>query len=244
MKLTIINKVTLSILLIISFLLNPKDLFSQGIKKVKENYKNGVQIITETYYGNDLKLEYRGEITLSNDDKDIAAISRGGFIEIRKSRFGKRRRITIKSEGGRLVKKYFVGYKEKPFNLDAKNWLADILQDLVEKRAIGAESRVERFYKKGGAKAVLNEVKRMDSDYTKGVYMQILSKKKLSSNELLSAVKTCVKEIKSDRELSSVLVSYSKQVKKSSQKVKDAYIIAAKTIKHNFDFGRAMRALD
>ena len=51
------------------------------------------------------------------------------------------------------------------------------------------------------------------------------------------------KSIRSDYYLSTVLVAYSKKVKKSSQKVKDAYSIAAKTIKSDTYFGRAMKAI-
>ena len=39
----------------------------------------------------DFRIEYEGEIEISDDDKDITGISRGGFIEISKSAFGNKR---------------------------------------------------------------------------------------------------------------------------------------------------------
>ena len=232
MKTSIINKVTLTILLIISFLLNPTDLFSQTTitnNSISTNFKNGVKTITVKNDRNDFKVEYEGDITLSDDDKDIIAISRGGFIEIRKSRFGKRRRITIESEGGKLVKKYYVGSREKPFNPEGKNWLADILQDLVKSTTIAAQSRVDRFYKKGGAREVMYEVESMESDYVKAAYIKILLKKRLSNNELLTVVKTSGEEIKSDYYLSEILKSNKKAFLATNQ-TKTAFINAVKTI--------------
>ena len=82
--------------------------------------KNGVRTYHVKNGQKDFRIEYEGEITLSNDDKNITAISRGGFIEIKKSSFGTKRRILIHNESGTLVKKYFVGWSEKPFRTEGR----------------------------------------------------------------------------------------------------------------------------
>ena len=119
---------------------------------------NGTHNIRVKNDSQDFNIEYEGDITISDDDRDIVAISRGGFIEIKKSRFGKRRRLVIESEGGKLIRKFFIGWSEKPYDPDGKNWLADILPDIVRSTTIGAQSRVDRFYKRGGANAVMSEI--------------------------------------------------------------------------------------
>ena len=155
---------------------------------------------------NDYKIEYEGEITTSDDDKDIVAISEGGFIEIKKSRFGKKRKITIEAEGDRLVKKYYIGRKEVSWNPDGKNWLAEILPDLVRRTGIAAKSRVDRFYNKGGVKAVVNEVDDLKSDYVKAIYVKLLLKKDLNDNELVLAI-DAVDDIDSDYYKASIVSS-------------------------------------
>jgi hypothetical protein len=51
------------------------------------------------------------------------------------------------------------------------------------------------------------------------------------------------RNINSDYYLSNILVAYAGKVKSSSQKVKDAYTKAAKSVKSETYFGRAMRAM-
>ena len=51
------------------------------------NGKSKIHFSTDN--NRDFKIEYEGDIKISDDDKDIVAISRGGYIEIKKSSFGK-----------------------------------------------------------------------------------------------------------------------------------------------------------
>ena len=81
------------------------------------NINNGKTTITVKHgRGDSFSLEFEGDITLSDDDKDIIAISRGGYVEIKKSAFGSRRRIFMEPDNsGRLIKKYYIGSSEKSF---------------------------------------------------------------------------------------------------------------------------------
>jgi len=179
---------------------------------------------------NDFRIEYEGDITLSNDDKDIVAISRGGFIEIKKSSFGTKRRIVIHNETGTLVKKYYVGWSEKPFHPEGKKWLADILPDILRTTTIAAKSRVDRFYNKGGVNGVLSEVRKMKSDFVKAAYVKLLLEKNLSTNDLVKVIETTGNYIKSDHYVSQILKSNQKAFLKNDKTV-TAYINATKNIK-------------
>ena len=179
---------------------------------------------------NNFELEFKGDITISNDDKDIVGISKGGFIEIRKSSFGNRRRIVIEANSnGQLTKSYYVGRSEKNYNTEGKAWLAEILPEVVRTTTIGAESRVKRFYTKGGAAAVLSEIGNIKSDYVKSAYFKLLLKNKLSTSELVSLIKRAGLEIKSDHYLSGILQENQKAFL-ANDKTVTAYIQAAKSI--------------
>jgi hypothetical protein len=90
-------------------------------------------IIIKTYSGKrevsirnsrkDFKIEYEGEILLSDGGKDIKNISSGGFLEIKKSSFGRSQKIVIEKEGNTLVRKFYIGWTEKDYYLFGKNWL-------------------------------------------------------------------------------------------------------------------------
>jgi len=199
-------------------------------KSYSSTDNNGKSKIHITNNGKDFKIEYEGDITLSDDDKDIVAISRGGFIEIERSSFGNRRRIVIESDrSGNLIKKYYEGRKEKEFIPDGKKWLAEVMQEIVRTTTIGAESRVNRFYGKGGANAVLAEIGRIESDYVNSKYFELLLEKNLNDSELVNTIKTAGKEIDSDHYLSSILKSNQKAFLSNSQTI-SAYLDAAKSL--------------
>ena len=166
---------------------------------------------------------------MSNDDRDIIGVSRGGFIEIKKSSFGTKRRILIHNESGTLVKKYFVGWSEKSYNSEGRKWLADILPEILRTTTIAAKSRVDRFYKKGGASNVLAEVSKMKSDFVKSAYIKLLLKKNLSTNEMVKTIQSTGKYIKSDHYVSQILKSNQKAFLKNDRTI-TAYIKQQKVL--------------
>ena len=153
MQIKNVKNLILGLLVVTAFLLSPAETFAQRTV-MKGNFRttndDGSRTITIKNGNKDFRIEYEGDITISDDDKEIVSISRNGYIEIRKTRFGKRRRLFIESEGGKLIHRYYIGSREVDFNPDGKNWLAEILPDIVRSTTIAAESRVDRFYKKGG----------------------------------------------------------------------------------------------
>jgi len=231
-KLLINPKRILSIVLLAFLITLPANVDAQKSKN-KTNYSisnDGKGKIKISSNGKDFKIEYEGDITLSDDDKDIVAISRGGFIEIEKSSFGNRRRIVIESDrSGNLIRKYYEGRKEQNFNPDGKEWLAEVLQEIVRTTTIAAEARVDRFYGKGGANAVLGEIGQIESDYVKSKYFELLLEKNLSNSDLVNTIKTAGKEVESDHYLSSILKSNQKAFLSNSQTV-SAYLDAAKSL--------------
>ncbi|CAM1343704.1 hypothetical protein [Tenacibaculum amylolyticum] len=190
---------------------------------------NGVHKIQFNGKGGDFQVEFEGDITLSDDDKDITAISRGGFIEIKKSSFGKKRKIVIEAESGTLKKRYYVGWNEKPFIPDGKEWLGEVLPEIVRNTTIAAESRVNRFYSRGGAQAVLNEIKRLGGDYVTAKYFSYLLEKDLSNSELTKVIETAGKQVDSDYYLAQILQSNQRAFLASPQTV-SAYINATKNV--------------
>ncbi len=236
-KLLSTKKMLLGYVLLALLVLQPTSFFGQKRSSSNKsnsmniNNKNGKSTIQFNDNGKNFKIEYEGEIKVSNDDKDIIAISKGGFIDITKSSFGNKRRVVIESDrSGNLIRKYYEGRTEKEYNPDGKSWLAEILPEIVRSTTIGAESRVERFFNNGGASAVLNEIQKMDSDYVKAAYFKLLLGHNLSTNELTSLLDKAGSEIESDHYLSSILKENQKAFLANSQTI-SAYINASKSIK-------------
>lgn len=93
-------------------------------------------------------VEVRGKVELTDDDKDIKSMSPDGYLEVRKTVFGSRRALVISPDGGGLKKEYYEGRTKVAFEPAGRQWMAEILPELVRSTTIGAESRVERFFKK------------------------------------------------------------------------------------------------
>jgi len=174
---------------------------------VNVNSKNGKTTISvKNGKKNSFSLEYEGDITISDDDKDIDAISRGGYVEIKKSAFGSRRRIFMEPDAsGKLIKKYYIGSSEQNFASEGKKWLAEILPEVIRSSTLGAEERVDRLYKKRGTYAVLQEVSQIDSDYVKSTYIKLLLDKNPKNGDLISILKVVGSDIGSDHHKATIL---------------------------------------
>ncbi len=220
-------------LIILTFLfIQPNEVFSQkrSNRSTSITTKDGRRTIHITDNNKDFRIEYEGDVTLSDDDKDIIAITEGGFIEITKSSFGNRRRILIESDRtGNLIRKYYVNHREKDYNPEGKSWLAEILTEVVRTTTIAAKTRVDRFYNRGGVNAVFNEVGKMESDHVKSAYLKLLLKKNLNNNELIGVIDHAAQKIGSDHYLSQILKSNQKAFLANSQTT-DAYIKASKSL--------------
>ena len=149
--------------------------------------------------GNSFNIEHKGNISVSDDDRDVTSISSGGYLEIDKTTFGSKRSVIIEQRSSGLSKQYYEGRKEQPWDPYGKEWLAEILPDIVRSTSIAAKDRVDRFYRKGGAPRVLEEINEIDSDHVKTTYFNLLLKKKgLSSTDLINILEEIEDEVRSD----------------------------------------------
>lgn len=121
-------------------------------------------------------VETRGKIELTDNDLDVKSMSPDGYLEITKTVFGNKRSIVITPQGNGLKREYYEGRTLVAFEPDGRKWLSEVLPELVRTTTIGAESRVNRFFRQGGASAVVNEIKRLESDHVKAHYATLLMK--------------------------------------------------------------------
>ncbi len=104
------------------------------------------------------QIKYRGKIAVSDNDEEVTAISKNGYLKIKKSSFGNDRSIVIESDSkGNLSRKYFEGGKEKNYNPEGKTWFGEILYDIIRISGIGGKERILRIYKDEGISGALEE---------------------------------------------------------------------------------------
>ena len=171
-------------------------LFNRG--KTKIEYKSN---------GIGLKIEYEGDITLSDDESDIIGLTNNGYFYIQKSAFGSKRKIKIETDRqGNLIKEYYVGRRKKDYIPEGKAWLEEILPEVLRSTTIAAPHRVNKLYNQGGVKKVIAEIEEMDSDHAASTYYQLLLNKDIQNQEYSDIVRSAGKVIDSDHYLAEVLM--------------------------------------
>jgi hypothetical protein len=184
----------------------PQDVSASTTEEIIVNNDGKTQKWRTSTGVTDFNVEVRGKIELTDDDKDIKSISDDGYLEINKTVFGSKRTIVIESLGGGKVKReYYEGRSKMDWETNGRKWLSEILPELVRTSTIGAEARVNRFFKTGGAAAVLSEIEEIESDYVKAHYGKLLLQKNIGNNEIPKVINTLANEINSDYYLSSLL---------------------------------------
>jgi len=167
---------------------------------------NGVHRWKNTTVLNNFNIESRGKIEVTDDDKDVKSLSNDGYLEITKTVFGSKRAIVIESMGGgKLKKEYYEGRTKMDWEPNGKNWLAEILPEIVRSTTLGAEGRVNRIFAKGGSAAVVAELSKLEGDYTSAHYAKLLLDKNIPPSELPGVISAIAENINSDYYLSSVL---------------------------------------
>ncbi len=179
-------------------------------------------------------VEYRGEIEVNATDTDITSIAPGGYFEVSKTTFGSKRSIVIEPSGGKLVKEYYEGRSKVNYEPDGREWLEEILPDLVRTTGIAAKSRINRYFKEGGVNAVLNEISRLESSYVQSIYGKLLFQKPgLTDNELISAISQLARELSSSYYLSQLLEETSDKFL-NKENTREAYFDAVAKIDSDY----------
>jgi hypothetical protein len=166
---------------------------------------HGIQKWKHSNGRTDFNIEIRGEIEVTDDDKDIRSLSRDGYLQITKTVFGSQRKIIIESVGdGNFKKEYFEDRTKMSWEPNGKNWLSEILPEIIRSTTLGSQGRLNRIYAKGGASAVLTELPNLEGDYIRAHYARLLLEKNIRPKDMADVVTTIAKLVDSDYYLASV----------------------------------------
>lgn len=200
--------------------------------------ENGTQRWKTSIGLSDFNIEVRGKIEITDNDKDIRSISNDGYLQITKTVFGSKRSITIESlGGGNIRKEYLEGRTKMDWEPNGKNWLGEILPEIVRSTTLGAEGRVNRIFAQGGTAGVLSELSKLSGDYTRAHYAGLLLEKDFPPAEMPNVISRISDIIHSDYYLASV---YQNNIKKmlGSPDAADAFYRGTQKI--NSDYYRAV----
>jgi hypothetical protein len=189
--------------------------------------------------GQKLEVNYRGEIEFSDDDTDVRTLTPGGWLRIKDGkRFGTTNSIEFKADGaGNITRRFWKAGTETPYEPEGRKWAAEMLPRFIRQSGIGARARVARIYQSKGATGVLNEVALIEGSWAKRVYLsELLKQSSISSGDVQTALAMAGREIESDFELASLLISADHLL--NDDATRKAYFDAARTIDSDFEMRR------
>jgi hypothetical protein len=131
-----------------------------------DNNDGTMTISGDNYYE---QIKWSGKVILSEDEKTIAGISPGGYLKFREND----RKLSAESNlQGEISYELYDGHENLILNDSGKRFVAVVLQKMI---AFGFQSggRPERIYKKGGKKALLDELSNIILDNAKGPYLDL-----------------------------------------------------------------------
>ena len=190
----------------------------------------------------DITIRVIGKVRFANDLSDVESVPAGGSLMLTESDALTTRRIEIRSDGGRMTRKFTVDGVERPWDDEGRRWLELVLVALERRTALMAETRVPALYREGGVDAVLRELKLLSGDHASRRYFEVLFKTtpSLSESETRRALEIAG-AMESDFELAETLIAIAKMGNVGTSST--AYLQAVRNVESDFETRRVLTAL-
>ncbi len=191
----------------------------------------------------DLHVTIRGKVEFADDYSDIKSISDGGDIRVKDDRGGAVRKFEALADGGSIKRSYSINGQSSAFDDDARNWLANILNQTVRLGGYDAKARVQKLLKQSGPRGVLAEIPQLNSDYVKRIYFnELFAQGQLDADSARQALRSAGTELSSDYEKAELLVKMSDSYLVNDE-MRTIYIEGVNTIQSDYERGRTLSAL-
>jgi len=185
-----------------------------------------------------LAVHYDGDIEIADDETDFESISPHGFVKYSKK--GYRMYAEGNNHGDIQYELSISGHDVDPNSQEGKTLIAMAIKDMLE-LGFDAEGRIQRLYNKGGKKALMGELSRLNSDYIKRLYLEwLLENTDLSTDELKTVASNIENRIGSDYDKSVLLTNYSDKYFDDSAST-NAWLAAVASIGSDYDKANAMK---
>jgi hypothetical protein len=152
-------------------------------------------------------VQSRGTVWFTDDLNDVRALSTDGLLSVEsRTAFFSSRRVDFRERNGTITRAYYVDGSERPWNDDARLWLAAELPFLVRRSGVAANERVQHILATRGVSGALSEIKLLQTDSVRGRYFRALfGTVRLDAGDMNAALSLAGSLINSSSELSDIL---------------------------------------
>ncbi len=150
---------------------------------------NRLSVIENAGHGK-LSMLVHGEVRFNDDESDVAFV--GKDLKIAEKRDQQQWRIEFsRNDKNQLQQRFWHNEVEQSLNAEGRRWLAGAIPILAREIDAHAEERSLRIIKRGGVDLVLSEIKQIESEHTRGIYLHnLLRNAKLDQASLLKVIAT------------------------------------------------------
>lgn len=174
------------------------------------------------------KINIKGDVRLTADDRRIANISNNGSITYRKNGA----KIAIHQDKKGTLVYEFNGRVKEEFSAADEHLLQGLIQTMI-RNGIDAKGRTERIFAKSGTAGVLQEVDRLTGDYPRSVYLKNLLSLTSNPHDVEKIVNNLNQRISSDYYRTEVLTSAIKKASPDASFYK-AYVDVVATMESDY----------
>jgi hypothetical protein len=198
--------------------------------------------ISITYRGCRIRLSSVGKFSFNEDYSDIAAVSPDGQVVVEVDYGDHDRRLTIRRVNGGLERVYKVDGDSRPFDAEAKSWLAETIIYVLRRTGYDAEARARWILNKRGIQGLIDELGEIQGDYARRIYYQAaVESGKLDVAGYERIVNLAAQTIASDYELAELLIAVSKS-QPLTERMQAGFVNAAKSIGSDYERHRVLKA--
>ena len=182
----------------------------------------------------------RGEVRWNDDATDLLSLSSGGSLQVSVQEGGHLTHVEILSGPKGLQRTLLVDGAPRAW--DAA-WFGAFLKDLDRHTGFAAEARFPRLYREHGARGVLEEAAKVESDHARGRYLKMLCEKDPLDEPIAVAVLQQAENISGDYERSQVLMAVAAKAHLATDAERQAFLRACAGVKGDYEHARVLHAL-
>jgi beta-lactamase regulating signal transducer with metallopeptidase domain len=150
--------------------------------------------------GERFRLRMDGDIAFTPREDDIARMADDATFSLLQTRGGTTRELVIDPAANGARRAYRVNGVARPFDAEAKAWLATAIPEIHRLTGIDADARIRRMLAAGGVPRVLAEIGLLRTDYGRGRYITALSRLATFDDAQMAAAIAAAAKIGSDYE--------------------------------------------
>jgi hypothetical protein len=180
-----------------------------------------------------------GKVVFTEDFTDVASVPSGGYVSLETDNGEVRRQLDIRQRGGSLERTYRVNGSDRPYDAEARRWVAGALTLVFRSSGIAADERAAWIIARQGVGGLLAELEELRGDYVRRQYGRYaLSRGGLDGPARARVLQWAGQNIASDYELAELLITAGRGPLEPP--VQTAFVAATGTLDSDYERRRVL----